>query len=191
MKTIIRTIREEEIPKIAQFFGASKWNLSTKKDDLERLLTTQFHRQESLLNAIFEKESGVVLGAIMATGKGDTVWITNLWAKEEGFYELVKKLVMVEEKVCRHYGYSQIFLAALVAQKNFLITLGYKPRLLFTFSTHRKELFNLFSELYPLWIEAGGQEVKVLLGGDHLDESIKSELRNYPLKTDYLFLKYL
>jgi hypothetical protein len=47
------------------------------------------------------------------------------------------------------------------------------------------------SELYPMWIEAGGQQVKVILGGDHIDEDIKQNLYNLPMTTELLFLKPL
>lgn len=191
MGTITRPITEEEIPLMAKFLSSGEWIENTTGEDLKKSLTALFHRQGDLLRAIFDKENGTVLGAIMAKGEGDTVSITHLWAVKNRFHELIKTLIVAEEKASRHYGYLRIFLTAMPLQKSFLIALGYKPRLLFTFSSYREELFNLFSKLYPLWIEAGGQEVKVLLGGDHLDEEIKNSLRDFPVKTDYLFLKYL
>lgn len=191
MRTVKRTITEEEIPLMAEFLSRGEWSGSKEKESLERALSVQYHRQGDLLIGIFDKEQKTILGAIMARGEGDTVSIAYLWAIKERLNELIKALITEEEKISRRYGYSRIFLAATLSQKNFLIALGYKPQLLFTFSSHRSELFSLFSGLYPLWIEAGGQEVKVLLGGDHLDDALKNSLRNFPVKTEHLFLKSL
>lgn len=190
MKAIVRLIREEEIPRVAEFLEGENWAGVWSGESLGRSLTAQFHRQGDLVQAIFVDGESIV-GAIMARGQGDTVSIIHVWAVEKNFYELIKKLILAEEKASRRYGYSQIFLSATLPRKNFLVALGYKPRLLFTFSTNRKELFEIFSQLYPLWIEAGGEKVKVLLGGDHLEEKVKSSLSKYSVQTDYLFLKNL
>lgn len=191
MQTTIRAIREEEIPSIAEFLSQEEWVGSSARETVEKSLTAQFNCQSELLLGVFSKENNLILGAIAGRGQGDTVLVVHLRAVKEGFYGLIKKLITAEEKAARHYGYSQIFLTAMVAQKNFLITLGYKPRLLFTFSSHRKELFDIFSQLYPLWIEVGGQVVKVLLGGDHLEKDVKTSLEKHPVKTENLFLKHL
>lgn len=190
-KLIIRTINEEEIPVVAGCLCEGRWIKGERGEDLLKKLTVQFHRQKDLLLGIFDGASGSILGAIAAEGRGDTVSIVNVWATGARFYGLIKTLITAEERASRRYGYSKIFLSAEGSQRSFLMALGYKPRLLFTFSGDRQELFAIFSQLYPLWIEAGGQNVRVILGGDHLEEGVKESLKNHPVKTEYLFLKSL
>lgn len=184
MKTIVRPIMEEEIEELEKLF-------SEDEQEWKRKVTIQYHRQKELVIGAFDNNSGEIRAVVVASGQGDTVVIKNLLIRDESLGELKKMLLLAEEKAARHYGYLQICLTATREEKNFLLSLGYKPRLTFTFSDKRREAFETLSGLYPMWIEAGGQQVKVILGGDHLDEEIRGRLDNLPITCELLFVKSL
>lgn len=192
-KINVRPIKESEIDKAAVFLKENKmFGLGQIQDqDIERRLTAQFHKQKSLVLAALGGDGAKIVGLIVGGGQGDTVSVERVAAEGENKNAVIKKLLTQEEKSARKYGYTKIFTTAGDLQRNFLISLGYKPRMLFTFFERRPEIFALFSELYPMWIEAGGQKVKVLLGGDHLESEVKKQMENLPIKTELLFVKNL
>lgn len=193
MRVAIRPLKEEEIPKAVEFLtGQVDENSSpAEKDLVERQLTTQFHKQRDLLIGAFAGDGDKLVGMVSASGQGDTVSIDRVLVTGGPQGELTKKLITAVEKASRRYGYSRIFLSASESRRNFLVALGYKPKLCFSFSGKRREILSLLSGLYPMWIEVGGEQVKVLLGGDHLEPKIKQGLKKMPIITEFLFLKNL
>lgn len=199
MKSTTRTIEEHEISEASELlfkFSNNHNNLiqngSTGPEEIHKAITAQYHRQKELVIGEYEAYSNKLQGVVVGTGQGDTVAITHIATSGENTHnQQVKRLITALEKNSRRYGYSRIFLSCSLEYKNFFITAGYKPRLLFTFSTKRKEVFDVLCELYPMWVEVTGSKVKIILGGDHLEEDTKNKLTRLPVTTDFLFLKNL
>jgi N-acetylglutamate synthase-like GNAT family acetyltransferase len=201
MRYLIRTLKEEELGMVAELLVKQS---GEAKETVEKELVVQFHRQGELVigafttNLKFEIRNlklNELVGVVVATGRGDMVEIKRVAIEEkEGSGELYKRLVVAEEKAARHYGYAKIYIGRVVRPREFYINLGYKPQLLFTFSgisDKRKEIFMLLSDLYPLWINAGGEKVSALLGGDVLNEDQKTKLESLPIDVVVLYFKNL